>query len=85
MATDKNKPVLSDFFRSAREVAGKVCGVSLACVKKICIEAKKESEARTSSNITFKSPRKSYKCANLMTNLDDFDNEVVKKTVHTFL
>lgn len=33
---------------------------------------------------SFKSPRKTYKRAKPMTNLDDFDNEVVRRTVHSF-
>ena len=85
MATDKSKPELSDFFRQTREVTAKACGVGLACVKKVCAEAKKEHDAAgPSTNIAFKSPRKNYKRAKLMTNLDDFDNEVVRRTVHSF-
>lgn len=85
MATDKSKPELSDFFRQTREVTAKACGVSLACVKKVCAEAKKEHDTTgPSTNIAFKSPRKNYKRAKLMTNLDDFDNEVVRRTVHSF-
>jgi len=33
---------------------------------------------------SFKSPRKSYKRVKYATNLDDFDNEVVRRTVHSF-
>ena len=34
--------------------------------------------------IAFKSPRKNYKRVKFMTNLDDFDNEVVRRTVYSF-
>lgn len=84
IATDKSKPELSDFFQQTREVTAKACGVSLACVKKVCSEAKKELEGGPSNKIAFKSPRKNYKREKKMSSLDDFDNEVIRRTVHSF-
>ncbi|KAL4121281.1 hypothetical protein QTP88_013826 [Uroleucon formosanum] len=59
IAADKSKPELSNFFQQTRDVTAKACGVSLACVKKVCSEAKKELEVGPSNKIAFKSPRKS--------------------------
>jgi len=73
-----------NFFRQTREVAAKSCGVSLACVKKICSETKKELEVGCSNKFALKSPMKNYKRVKVMTNLDDFDNEVIRRTIHNF-
>ncbi|KAF0724741.1 DDE 3 domain-containing protein [Aphis craccivora] len=48
----------------------------------ICAEGKKLGDDGHSTS--FKSPRKSYKRIKYATNLDDFDNEVVRRTVHSF-
>ncbi|KAL4125798.1 hypothetical protein QTP88_010038 [Uroleucon formosanum] len=84
IAADKSKPELSNFFQQTRDVTAKACGISLACVKKVCSEAKKELEVGPSNKIAFKSPRKSYKRVKVMSSLDDFDNEVVRRTIHSF-
>ncbi|KAF0708646.1 DDE 3 domain-containing protein, partial [Aphis craccivora] len=84
IVADKSKPELSNFFQQTRDVTAKECGVSLACVKKVCSKAKKELEVRPSNKIAFKSPRKSYKRVKVMSSPDDFDNEVVRRTIHGF-
>lgn len=33
---------------------------------------------------SFKSPRKTYKRVKYATNLDNFDNEVIRRTIHSF-
>ncbi|KAF0758906.1 general vesicular transport factor p115 [Aphis craccivora] len=89
LAGDKGKPGISNFFLKTREMTAEACGVSLAHVKRVCAEGKKFSmgENRLAAEpSSFKSPRKSYKRAKPMTNLrvDDVDNEVVRKIVHSF-
>lgn len=90
LAGDKNNPELSNFFRQTREVTAEACGVSLASVKRICAEGKKlalnknDLDAGPSTKTLFKSPRKTYKRAKYATNPDDFDKEVVRRTVHSF-
>jgi len=87
LACDKGKPEISNFFRQTRERTAEACGVSLACVKRVCAERKTLSvgENRLDAEPSlFKTPRKSYKRTKSMTNLDDFDNEVVRRTVHSF-
>jgi len=63
-----------------REVTANACGVSLTCVKKFCYEAKKELEVVPSNKIDLKSTKKNYKRVKVMTNLDYFYNEVVRRT-----
>jgi len=65
-------------------VAAKACGVCFSCIKKVCSEAKKELEVGPSNEIAFKSPRKSYERVKLMSSLDGFDNEVDRRTIHSF-
>jgi len=87
LAGDKCKPEISHFFRQTREMTAEACGVSLACVKRVYTEGKKSSvgENRLAAEpSSFKSPRKTFKLDKPMTNLDDFDNEVVRRTVHSF-
>jgi len=65
-------------------MTAEACGVSLACVKRVYAEGKKLSvgENRLAAEpSSFKSPRKTYKRAKPMTNLDD---EVVRRTIHSF-
>jgi hypothetical protein len=85
LAGDKGKPELSNFFRQTRKMTAEACGVSLACVKRVYAEGKKLSVGENKLDVpsSFKSPRKSYKRAKPMTNLDDFSNEVVRRTVHS--
>ncbi|VVC42664.1 Hypothetical protein CINCED_3A012861 [Cinara cedri] len=87
LAGDKGNPKISNFFRQTREMTAEACGVSVACVKRVCAEGKKlfvSENQLTAEPSLFKSSKKSYKRAKPMTNLDDFDNDVVRRTVHSF-
>ncbi|VVC44547.1 Hypothetical protein CINCED_3A004630 [Cinara cedri] len=68
-------------------MTAEACGVSLDYVKRVCAEGKKLSVGENqlaAKPSFFKSPRKSYKHAKPMTNLNDFNNDVVRRTVHSF-
>jgi hypothetical protein len=59
LAGDKGKPELSNFFRQTREMTAEACGVSLACVKRVCAEGKKSSVGKNRQDAEpslFKSP-----------------------------
>lgn len=43
LAVDKGKPEINIFFHLTREMTAKACGVSLACVKRVCAKGKKLS------------------------------------------
>ncbi|KAE9526959.1 hypothetical protein AGLY_013607 [Aphis glycines] len=83
LATDQNFPEFAYFFRKTREITAEACGVSLCSVQRICSEGKKiERDDRPLTS--FKSPRKNCKRVKYVTNLDSFDNDVVRRTVHSF-
>lgn len=85
MATHKNNLELSNIFRQTRELTAKACcDVSLIYVKKKFVLKQKKNLIPGFLSIAFKSPRKYYKRAKLMTNLDDSDNKVVRRTIRSF-
>lgn len=83
LATDNNYPEFAIFFRKTLEVTAEACGVSVASVKRICSEGKKLAEDDGPS-ASFKSPIKTYIQLKYATDLDDFDNEVLRRTIHSF-
>lgn len=52
-------------------------------IQRIYSEAKEKAEESTSVML-FKSPRKGYKRAKIVSELDNFDSDVVRRTVHEF-
>ncbi|XP_025196189.1 uncharacterized protein LOC112595261 [Melanaphis sacchari] len=60
------------------------CGVSIGTVKRITSEAAKSTTAEPMAGPSFTSPRKSYKRIKYATDIDDFDVEIVRRTVHEF-
>ncbi|KAE9524162.1 hypothetical protein AGLY_015407 [Aphis glycines] len=81
-----NKPdVTADFFKNAQVVTAKACGMGYRTVRRICAEAKNSVHPKTpGADPTFVSPRKGYKRARTVSKLDDFDSDVVRRTVHEF-
>jgi hypothetical protein len=55
-------------------------------VRLIFSEAKHSKDESDESKLvmTFKYPRKSYKYAKIVSDLEDFDSDVVRRTVHEF-
>ncbi|XP_025192691.1 uncharacterized protein LOC112592757 [Melanaphis sacchari] len=54
-------------------------------MKRICAEAKSNVNPETpDAGLTFLSPRKAYKRAKTVSELDDFDSDIVRRTVHEF-
>ncbi|XP_025204010.1 uncharacterized protein LOC112600897 [Melanaphis sacchari] len=78
------KPDLTaDFFKRAQEVTAQACRVSTRTVTRICCEASKSVNPQTHvPSPSFKSPRKSYKRAKILTELDDYDASIVGSIVH---
>ncbi|KAE9543577.1 hypothetical protein AGLY_002377 [Aphis glycines] len=82
-----SKPdVTADFFKQAQIRTGEACGLSERTVRRICSEAKNSEDKpdESKSVLSFKSPRKDYKRAKIVSELDDFDSDVVRRTVHEF-
>lgn len=90
LAKCKDKPELADYFRQAQERTAEACAVSLSTVQRICKESKitvNQEESLcvgSSDDLKFKSPRKTYCRKKHVTELDDFDSEVVRRVVQSF-
>ncbi|KAL4153378.1 hypothetical protein QTP88_001211 [Uroleucon formosanum] len=80
------KRLLLDFFKgSAQVITAQACGISHRTVKRICAEARKSDDPETpDASLTFISPRKGYKRAKTVSELDDFDSDIVRRTVYEF-
>jgi len=66
----------ADFFKSAQVITAQACGISHRTVKRICGEARKCDDPETpDASPTLISPRKGYKRAKTVSELDDFDSE----------
>jgi len=81
----KKSDLTADFFKNAQVVTAEACGVGYRTVRRICAEGKNNINPETpNADPTFVSPRKGYKRAKTVTELDDFDSDVVRRTVHEF-
>ncbi|KAL4119466.1 hypothetical protein QTP88_012273 [Uroleucon formosanum] len=80
----EKKDLTPDFFKSSQKVAAEACGVSYITLRRICVEAKKSTEQNVKEGPSFKSPRKLYKRQKKCSEMDDFDADVVRRTVHSF-
>ncbi|KAL4123029.1 hypothetical protein QTP88_015261 [Uroleucon formosanum] len=65
-------------------MTAEACGVSVGTVKRITSEGAKSTTAEPVAGPSFTSPRKSYKRIKYATDIDDFDAEIVRRTVHEF-
>jgi predicted transcriptional regulator len=75
----------ADFFKNAQVITIQACGTSHCTVKRICAEARKSDDPETpDASPTFISPRKGYKRAKMVSELDDFDSDIVRRTVYEF-
>ncbi|KAL4082880.1 hypothetical protein QTP88_029534 [Uroleucon formosanum] len=69
----------------AQVITAQACGISHRTVKRICAEARKSDDPETpDASPTFISPRKGYKRAKTVSELDDFDSDIVRRTVYEF-
>jgi len=84
LTNDKNNPVVATFFRKSQEMTAEACGVSVGTVKRITSEGAKSTTAEPVAGPSFTSPRKSYKRIKYATDIDDFDADIVRRTVHEF-
>jgi len=74
----------ADFFKSAQVITAQACRISHRTVKQICAEARNSDDPETpDASPTFISPRKGYKRAKTVSELDDFDSDIVR-TVYEF-
>jgi hypothetical protein len=65
-------------FSKGQGLAAEVCGISKSNVSRIC------KETETSKDPVFMSPRKNRKTSKMETNEDDFENNVLCRTMFGF-
>jgi len=82
---------MANFFRLCQERTVDACGVSQSTIQRICKESKtvslsveEELGVGSSTDIKCRSPRKRYSRNKPVTDIDDFDSEVVRRVVHSF-
>ncbi|KAF0731469.1 DDE 3 domain-containing protein [Aphis craccivora] len=79
----ESNELYSDIFKKTQDVTADACGISKRSIQRICSEVKK-TDALPEEGPSFSSPRKCYKRPKLVSELDDFDSEMVRRTVHEF-
>lgn len=90
LSTHEDKPALAAYCRQSQERTAETCGVSLKTVKQTCNENKiTENQAKalnpgSSNNLKFQSPTNNHNREKFVTELVDFDNEMVRRVVHDF-
>ncbi|KAF0722832.1 Uncharacterized protein FWK35_00037672, partial [Aphis craccivora] len=81
---DSSQPEVSKFFLQAQQKTSKACGIHIKSVKRITAEGSKAFLNTESGEPSFTSPRKTFKRLKYATGIDDFDEDVVRRTVHEF-
>ncbi|XP_050064650.1 uncharacterized protein LOC126553545 [Aphis gossypii] len=83
----KQDIILPSMFAQSLKVTAEACGLSERTVRRICKEGKDGLTLEDAVQVqgpTFKSPRKTYRRSKPLTELDDFDADIVRRTVHEF-
>jgi hypothetical protein len=75
--------IVPSMFFQCLKVTAEACGLSERTVRHVCKEGK-DSIDPEQQVASFKSPRKTYKCEKPLTGLDDFDADIVRRTVYEF-
>jgi len=84
LSNDKMNLEVANFFKQTQQMTADACEVSLRTVKRITSEASKSSCSESESEPKFTSPRKTFKRVKYATHIDDFDVDIVRRTVHAF-
>jgi len=84
LAKDSSQPEVSKFFLQAQQKTSEACGILIKSVKRITAEGSKSLLHTESAEPSFTSPRKIFKRLKYATGIDNFDKDVVRRTVHEF-
>lgn len=84
LSNDKSNLEVANFFKQAQQMTAEACEVSIATVRRITSEASKSSCSESEEGPKFTSPRKTFKRVKYATDIDDFDVDIVRRTVHEF-
>jgi len=83
LSKDSSHPEVAKFFIRAQQKTSEACGISLKTIQRITSEAAKAPE-NSEHGPCFSSPRKTYKRIKYATDIDDYDKDVLRRTVHEF-
>lgn len=83
LSQDSSHPEVANFFIQAQQRTSEACGISLSTIKRITSEGSK-TPSGSETGPCFTSPRKTYKRIKYATDINDFDKDVLRRTVHEF-
>jgi hypothetical protein len=74
---------LREYFKQTQKITADACGVSYTTVRRVCAEGYSTDDVSDSlqAGPSFNSPQKTYKRRKYATELDDFDSDVIRRTV----
>lgn len=77
---------LQEYFKQTQKITADACGVSNTTVRRVCAEGYSTDDVSDlpQAGPSFNSPRKTYKRRKYATELDYFDSDVIRRTVHEF-
>lgn len=84
LSKDTSNPEVASFFLQAQQKTAEACGISIGTIKRITAEGSKAPLDLEKTGPAFTSPRKSFKRFKNATGIDDFDADIVRRTVHEF-
>lgn len=82
LSQDSSHPEVANFFIQTQQRTSEACGINLSTIKRITSEGSKIPGSETVP--CFTSPRKTYKRIKYATDINDFDKDVLRRTVHEF-
>jgi len=83
LSKDSSHPEVANFFIQAQQKTSEACGISLSTIQRITSEGSKSCSG-SETGPCFTSPRKTYKRIKYATDINDFDKDVLRRTVHEF-
>lgn len=84
MSNDKSNPEVANFFKQAQQMTAEACEVNITTMRRIMSEGSKSSCSESEAESKFTSPRKTFKRVKYVTDIDDFDVNIVRRMVHEF-
>lgn len=84
LSTDSSNPEIATFFRRTQVKTAEACGVGERTVRRIIAEGKKSSSESQTAGPSFTSPRKTYKRAKYVNEIDGFNADILRRIVHAF-
>lgn len=78
----KPNATIKEVFSTTQEITAAMCAVSVRTVQNICREA--NENLKTQGELSFESPRKKIPHKSWVTDLDDFNKDIVRRSIQEF-